>query len=111
VPSGGIVAIVHMVEKSLDSTYPDNLGNICNFSAHEKSKLFFKAKKMMDQNSNRPLLSLVSVSNITSPCIGVKSDLEDFDDNESYLFLKSRDEWPSILNKAMKTSMRVGEIV
>jgi hypothetical protein len=66
---------------------------------------------MLDQRSNRPLLSLVSASNIVSPCIAVKSDLGDINDNESYLFLKSRDEWPSILNEVMKTSMRVGEIV
>jgi hypothetical protein len=111
VPPGGVVAVVHMVEKSLDSTYTDNTGRACNFKAHAKSKLFFKAKKMLDQRSNRPLLSLVSASNIASPCIAVKSDLGDINDNESYLFLKSRDEWPSILNEVMKTSMRVGEIV
>jgi hypothetical protein len=111
VPPGGVVAVVHMVEKSLDSTYTDNTGRACNFRAHAKSKLFFKAKKMLDQRSNRPLLSLVSASNIASPCIAVKSDLGDINDNESYLFLKSRDEWPSILNEVMKTSMRVGEIV
>jgi hypothetical protein len=100
-----------MVEKSLESTYTDIMGKECNFYAHHKSKLFYRARKMLDQRSNRPLLSLVSASSITAPCIGVKSDLSDINDIESYVFLKPRDDWPSLLKETMKTSMRVGKIV
>jgi hypothetical protein len=110
-PRARVFAVVQMVEKSLDSTYTDVTGQECNFSAHSKSKIFFKAKKMLDQRSNRPLLSLISASSIAAPCIAVKSDLGDINDIESYLFLKPRDEWPSILKETMKTSMRVGKIV
>jgi hypothetical protein len=110
-PHGGVFAVVHMVEESLDSTYNDPTGQECNFKAHCRSALFFKAKKMQDMVTHKPLLSLISASNIGAPCIAVKSDLGDASDSEPYLFLKCRDEWPSLLKETMKKSMRIGKIV
>jgi hypothetical protein len=107
----GPYAIVHMIQASLDSNYLDEAGETCNYKAHDKSILFYKARKMMDETGTRPQLALVSTESIAAPCVGVSSDPDELLETHTYIFMKSRYEWPDLLIQAMKDGLRLKKIV
>jgi hypothetical protein len=96
IPCAGQYAIVHMIEHPL--------GDTCK--AHRVSQLFFRATKMLHDNTRRPVLSLINIDSIVEPCIGVRHDLIDDRDPHTYLFLKPRKEWPELLNSVAIEELR-----
>jgi hypothetical protein len=96
-------AFVHMVDNPLDKVSDDGT----NFKAHSESKIFFKAEKWLDDN-NEPVLALVNVDSIVSPCIGVKycSDTQD----NFFLFMKPRSDWPELLSESINKSVRSNKL-
>ena len=95
-------AVVHMVENPLDSEI-----NGKNFKAHPQSKIFFKAKKWVDPNS-KPVLALVDVDSIVSPCIGVPNSLTKGEN--VFIFMKSRSNWSDLLAKSITANLKNKQI-
>jgi hypothetical protein len=89
-------ALVHMIEQSL---HGDN-GDL-RFGAHEVSRIFFKAQKMMDNAMKAPALAYILIDSIVGPCIAIPYDLNALT-NEYFLFLKTRSAWPAIFFDVMK---------
>jgi hypothetical protein len=107
----GNYAIVHMLKQPLDTDYADEEGNICNYHAHEKSILFYKASKMMDDTGTKAQIALVSTDSIASPCVAVSCDPNNLLHSHTYVFMRSRDEWPELLVLAIKKGLREKTIV
>jgi hypothetical protein len=100
IPVGEQVAIVHMVEHPLDAN--ENGA----FMAHPKSKLFFKASKMISNDDGNPVLAFVDIKSIVNPCIAVPFSLDARIDRVTYLFLKPRTEWTDIFARAVKDARK-----
>jgi hypothetical protein len=110
VMGGGVCAIVHMVKESLDNTFVDNEGYTCDYRAHDKSQLFYKASKMIDDDTERPQLAIVSFNSIAGPCVAVKHDLGDPSD-QNYIFMKSRSEWSELMPNLMKDGITLKRVI
>jgi hypothetical protein len=106
----GFCAIVHMVQESLDNIFVDDEGYECNYRAHENSQLFYKSCKMINDETKRPQLAVISIKSIASPCVAVKHNLNDPADF-NYVFMKSRSEWSEMLPKTMKDGLLLKEVI
>jgi hypothetical protein len=95
-------AVVEMVENPLEKKFRDGT----NFKAHAQSKIFYKSKIWQDDR-NMPVLALVNVDTISSPCIGVKFSSDPTD--PSFLFMKPRSSWPALLAESMIESINNGK--
>jgi hypothetical protein len=95
-------AVVQMVENPLEKKLRDGT----NFKAHSQSKIFYKSKIELD-DKNVPILALVNVDTILSPCIGVKFSSDPTD--PSFLFMKPRSSWPDLLAESMIESINNGK--
>jgi hypothetical protein len=73
-------ALVHMIEQPLH----DDNGNSL-FRAHEVSRIFFKAQKMMDNVTKAPALACILIDSIVGPCIAIPYDLNTLT-NEYFYF-------------------------
>ena len=94
----GLYALIHMIEHPLDS----NLEN----KAHQDSRLFYWSQKMLSKPSPPsklliPMIGIAHIESFVQTCIGIPFNLRD-EGNHSFLFLKPRKVWPTILDQFMK---------
>jgi hypothetical protein len=89
-------ALVHMIERPLQDDNGDSL-----YRAHEVSRIFFKAQKMMDNATKAPALACVPIDSIVGPCIAIPYDMNALM-NEYFIFLKTRSAWAAIFVDVMK---------
>ena len=87
-----------MIEHPLDSN-PEN-------KAHQDSRLFYWSQKMLPKPSPPsklliPMIGIAHIDSFVQTCIGIPFDLRD-EGNHSFLFLKPRKIWPTILDQFMK---------
>jgi hypothetical protein len=98
--SGCKYALIHMIKQPLH----DDNGNSL-FRAHEVSRIFFKAQKMMDDVTKAPSLACIPIDSIVGPCIAIPCDLNALT-NKYFLFLKTRSAWPAIFVNVIKEGIR-----
>ena len=104
------VAIVHMIEKPLETKSSNQKDRGSDFAAHANSWLFYKSSKMQSKEDDT-VVSLVHVESIVGPCIGIPLSSVANNKNNDFLFLKRRDDWSSTLVDLMKISNEMKYVV
>jgi len=98
-------ALIHMIKQPLHNDKGNSI-----FRANENSRIFFKAQKMIDNDTMAPTLACISIDSIVGPCIAIPYDLNALT-NKYFLFLKTRSAWPNILVDVMKEGLNKNMII
>jgi len=98
-------ALIHMIKQPLHNDKGNSI-----FRANENTLIFFKAQKMIDNDTMAPTLACISIDSIVGPCIAIPYDLNALT-NKYFLFLKTRSAWPNILVDVMKEGLNKNMII
>jgi hypothetical protein len=92
-------ALIHMIAQPLHEEKGNSI-----FRADEKSWIFFKTQKMIDNDTMAPTLACISIDGIMGPWIAIPFDLNALT-NRYFLFLKTQSALPNVLVDAMKEGL------